>query len=238
MRDGGDLLALLRLDLEDLHHERHVVVGLEPVLHRVAQDGGRERPEGFAALDLEVEDILHVGAARIAQDRTVAKRARPPLHAALEPADHLALGDRLRGVTAERRLVGDALDRAARRIEVGAARGDRRGDLLRRGRRPPVGMIHHEMPARLAVVQCVPGREGRADRPARIAAGRLDVDLLERRAIEDLAVGDRVVGAAARQHDGVGLVALVQRAQQVEEGVLVHRLRRARDVLVVIGERR
>ena len=128
-----DLLALLRSDAEDLHHEGHVVVGLEPLRHRIAQDRRCERPEGLAALDLEIEDVLRVGAARVAQDRTVAEGARAPFETALEPADHLAFGDRLSRAPAERGLIADALDDAACGIEVGAPRIDRRvSDLMGR----------------------------------------------------------------------------------------------------------
>ena len=89
---------------------------------RIDGANGRERS---APLDLEIEDVLHVGAPRIAQDRAVAERARSPFQAALEPADHLALGDRLRRAPAQGRLVGDALDGAARGVEIGAALGQR-----------------------------------------------------------------------------------------------------------------
>ena len=55
--------------------------------------GRKERNERTGALDLEVQDVFHVGAARVADDAAIAQRARAPLHAALEPADHLATGD-------------------------------------------------------------------------------------------------------------------------------------------------
>ena len=128
--------------------------------------------------------------------------------------------------------------RAARRVEIGAPRGDGGRDLVRRRRRAPVGVVHHEVALGRRARRLVPGGEGRADRAAGIAAGRLDVELLERRALEHLAVGHRVVGTAARQHDGIGAVARMQRVQQVEEGVLVGHLGRARDVAVLVLERR
>ena len=46
-------------------------------------------------LDPRVEDVLHVVAARVDDDRAVAERARAELHPALEPADDVALGDPL-----------------------------------------------------------------------------------------------------------------------------------------------
>ena len=50
----------------------------------------RERPEPLAELDLQVEPLLHLGIARVAEDAAVAERPRPELHAPLEPAAHLA----------------------------------------------------------------------------------------------------------------------------------------------------
>ena len=82
--------------------------------------------------------------------------ARAPFEAALEPAD--AERDRLGGALAERRLVGDALDGAARRVEVGAALGDGMGDLVRRGGRTPIGVVHDEVPPRVGAAELVPSR--------------------------------------------------------------------------------
>ena len=78
----------------------------------------------------------------------------------------------------------------------------------------------------------------RADGAARIARRRLDVDALERPATQDLAVGDRVHGATARERQIVDAVARVQPVEQMEEGLLVHGLRRSRDVAMTLLERR
>ena len=83
----GDQGALGLADLVDLHHERHVAVLLEPFAHGALQHGGGEGAEGLAALDLQVQDVFHVGTARVADDGAVAQGARAPFHAALEPAD-------------------------------------------------------------------------------------------------------------------------------------------------------
>src|SRR5205085_9291796 len=57
---------------------------------------GRERAERLAVLHLEVEGLLHRRRARVAQDRARTERARAELHAALEPAERLAFGERPR----------------------------------------------------------------------------------------------------------------------------------------------
>src|SRR5207245_2166614 len=55
-------------------------------------EGTKPLPE----LDLEVHLRLHAGAAGISQDAARAERAGPELHATVEPADHLLLGEQLR----------------------------------------------------------------------------------------------------------------------------------------------
>src|SRR5215831_631103 len=93
MRDRGNEFSFLRADLEYLHHERNVVILFKPIRYCVLEHGWREGPEGFSPLDLSIEDRLHIGTSRIAHDRPVTKRSRAPLHASLEPANHLSLGD-------------------------------------------------------------------------------------------------------------------------------------------------
>ena len=95
VRDRRNPLALLRLDLVRLHHERRRVVGLEILAGGFRQHRRTERAERLAELDAAVENVLHVLAARIGQDAAVPERARSELHPALEPADDLAVGDRV-----------------------------------------------------------------------------------------------------------------------------------------------
>ena len=80
-------------------------------------------------------------------------------------------------------------------------------------------------------------RVRRADRAAGIARRRLHVDVAGTASQRDLAVGHRVHPAAAGERDGVEPVPRVQRVEQVEERLLVHRLHRARDVPVALLER-
>ena len=44
------------------------VTAAPPLGHVLAQDRRGERPERLAPLDLEVEDVFHVGTARVAED--------------------------------------------------------------------------------------------------------------------------------------------------------------------------
>ena len=93
---------------EDVFREAFEVEGDRPPLEHAWGEGAK----GFAALDFQVEDVLHVRPARVAEDRTVAQRTRAPLQAALKPADHLAVGNRCGRAPAEFTFIGNLLDRA------------------------------------------------------------------------------------------------------------------------------
>ena len=81
----------------------------------------------------------------------------------------------------------------------------------------------------------MPDSERRADGAARIAGRRLHIDALERRHPPHFAVGDRVHGAAAGERQVRQTVLLLQLADEMEEGLLVHRLHRAGDVAMSVA---
>ncbi len=234
MGGRGHESALVGAHLEDLHHERHVIVLLEPFGDVLAQDARRERPERFAALDLEVEDVLHVGPARVAEDGAVAERARPPFHAALEPADDAPVGDRRGGDAAELALVVAAPPLAAAGAQLVRPRLQQRLDLGRCGLRTDVGVRHG---AANAGLQAPRHGQGRADGAAGIAGGGGQVQALEGRLQVDLAVGHGVHGAAAGEGEVRAAVARVQRFQQGKQGLLVHGLGTAGEIAVLLLER-
>src|SRR5262245_4560847 len=113
MRNSRNQRPLFWTDLEYLHHEGHGIVLLEPVRYRILEHRWRKGPKRFAPLDLAIENALHVGPTRVADDRTVTERARPPFHAPLEPAYHLAVGGCSSCATAQLCLVRNGVDRAA-----------------------------------------------------------------------------------------------------------------------------
>ena len=131
MGDGRNERPLFFANLEDLHHEGDVVVLFEPFGDMLLEHGRRKGPKRFAPLDLAIQNVLHVRAARIAEDRAVAERARTPFHPPLKPADDLAFGDRRRRAPAEFSLVRDFFDRAARFRDLLLALGEERIDLPR-----------------------------------------------------------------------------------------------------------
>ena len=90
---AGMTVRFFRADPEHLLHEGNVGVRLEILPHRLAQNGRGEGPERLPSLDLGVQDVLHVRAARIDDDRTIPEGAGPPLHPPLEPAGDETLFD-------------------------------------------------------------------------------------------------------------------------------------------------
>ena len=90
---------------------------LEIVGDALPEDRRRERPERLAILDLEVHDRLHLRAARVTDDRAAAEGPWPKLHTALEPADHVLLGEQLRRLRKQCVVVQDPVLRA-HRIEL------------------------------------------------------------------------------------------------------------------------
>ena len=82
----------------------------------------------------------------------------------------------------------------------------------------------------------MPDRERRTDRAARITSRRLYVDPSERRVSSNFAVRDGVHCTAARQREICESRPLLQIPEEVKECLLIHRLGRARDVIVAVFE--
>src|SRR6266540_2780744 len=185
--DGGNLAALLCARLVDEDHERRAVVLLVPLARLIGEYRRRERTKPLAVLDPRVEDVLHVGPARVGDDRAVAERARSELHPPLEPADDVAGRDSL-GDGAEERVVVEPL-----RLEASVAQ--RPLALLVAVLGAGVRVLHHE-PARPAE-HLVPDVVRGTDRDPAVARRRLDVEPVERRLRADAAVRDGVQRDAA-----------------------------------------
>ena len=192
--DGGDLRAFLFADLIDLHHEGDIVVFFKPVGHLFAQYRWGEGAEGFAALDLLIEDVLHVGAAWIAEDAAIPKRARSPLEPALEPADDFALADGLGGGLAEGcGVVGEVLDVAAFGLNAGRFGFEQGLVICITVLRAPVSVGHVEsftvfgLP--LTSGEVLVSDQGGTDRTTCVSCGGLDVDILEGGVAADFTVG-------------------------------------------------
>src|SRR5262245_290174 len=88
----GHAPAALTFDVGNQEHVGRIGVELEPVGNVLAQHRGRERAETLAVFYPQIERLLHIRRARIAEHRAGSERARPELHAALHPADGLASG--------------------------------------------------------------------------------------------------------------------------------------------------
>src|SRR5207249_4444626 len=132
--------------------------GVKVLVHALGQHGRRERPVRLPELDLRIDDVLHLRAPRVRQDGPVTERARTPLEALLEPADHLPVGERLHR-SVDQAVVRQLLVPYPLSVEEAA-------DLALRVRLAPERVLHDELP-RLAE-QRVVGVEGRAHGAARI----------------------------------------------------------------------
>ncbi len=157
----------------------------------------------------------------------MAERARPELHAALEPADDVARVEPLRHEP-EELVVGQALG-----FEAG--RGDRRRARLVVEARARVGVAHDERarPAELAVPDVVGG----ADRGAGVADGGWGVEALDLGLAQEPPVRDRVERDAAREAEVAEARALEEPRDQVEVDLLEALLQRGGDVHVPLLDR-
>src|SRR5205807_3941730 len=158
---------------------RRIVLGRLPEVEALrgllGEHGRREGAEGLAELDLDVDDVLHVLAPWVGEDRAMTERAWSPLEPAVVPADDLAALQRLH------RLVQGALV-VVEPAEAPAPIAQRIGDGALAVGLAPRGVIHDE-PARPAQEHVV-GIERGAEGAAGVARRRLHVDLLERRRAE------------------------------------------------------
>src|ERR1019366_337545 len=69
---------------------------LKVVSDTLFEDRRSKGAEGLALLDSGIQDVLHLGAARVDNDATIAESPRPKLHPTLEPTDDLPISDSLR----------------------------------------------------------------------------------------------------------------------------------------------
>ena len=215
----------------DEQHVRGVAGELEVVVHPFAQHTGRERPEPFAELDLQIHLGLHARAARVTQDAARAQRPRTELHAPVEPAHDLVLGEQLRDTPQEASALEARGDRALRR-EVGR-------DLLRGELGAEIRTLHpvaagHDG-ARLPAV-AVPDQLRHAERPPCVAGSGLDPQPLEGALAQDAPVGHAVerdpTGEAKVLHPGLA----VHRAAHAQHDLLAHDLDRAGQVHLALGQ--
>src|SRR5208282_696603 len=74
---------------------------LKVVSDTLFKDRRSKRAEGLALLDPGIQDVLHLGAARVDDDATIAESPWPKLHPSLEPTYDLPISDSLRGCPRE-----------------------------------------------------------------------------------------------------------------------------------------
>ena len=84
----------------------------------------------------------------------------------------------------------------------------------------------------------VPDRVSGADRSSGVARGCLQVTFCEASSIFDLAVSNRVIGAAASERDGGATIVALQCVQQIKKSFLIDGLGGKRQTAVSILDRR
>ena len=177
----------------DQQHVGRRPVELEPVGDIFCQYGRREGTEAFPIFDLQIERPLHFAVARVAENGAVAERARSELHAALEPADGTAIGERLRRPLEQRGFI-------LHDLKVSALGGERRrmSSSSYDGPRYAPDIPSPALGLRATFVIVIGHKRG-AERAAGIARGRLHPDLLEFAVAQDFAIGDTIERHAAGQ---------------------------------------
>src|SRR6185312_1489048 len=238
--DGRDERPLLRADGVDLDHERVGAIDGEPIAGSLLQNGGSKRAERLAALDLEVEDVLHVAAPGVGEDRTVAQGPRTPFRTPLIPAHDLAAHQGLGRLGRQAILAAHALDPYIIEGAILAARlrnagRDGLADLRFLMGRSPVAVLHDETVARRAEHRVV-HPEGGAESRAGVAGRGLNEYVLHVRLREEPAVGERVHAAAASQRQALEAGAFLEGAHQGEKALLVDPLQRGGQVLVALRQ--
>src|SRR5437016_5947743 len=93
MRHRGNFRALLFPHLINHQHCRRGMRLFEIITDLFSQNGRRERTERFAFLNSFVENVLHVGASWIDDNRSITKRTWPKLHSSLKPSNYCAVSN-------------------------------------------------------------------------------------------------------------------------------------------------
>jgi hypothetical protein len=165
-----------RRAVEGHGHELGRVLGARQVLVAAARGlEQRDRREGheLGAPQPLVEPLVHGRLARMVEDRAVAQRARPVLHAAVEARDDLPRVDAARDLAGQRARVGRPLEGQAGLAQRGLALplvpGRAQVDVVQRARRGaarPAAQQRQSRPA--AAVAHVRVDEGRAHAGQRV----------------------------------------------------------------------
>ena len=219
-------------------HQQHVRAvllrtHLEVVVHPLPEHRGRERTERLPELDLAVHHRLHVAAAGVAEDAARAEGARPELHAALEPADHLLARQQVRDRLAERRVVRVLLVDRAGPVQEAPDTVVRRP---RSEQRPALRVRRPDLPR--VVEELMPDEQRHAERAARVSRRRLDPHVVEGPLAQHPSVPDAVQRHAAGEAEVAHPRLRVHVARRPQHRLLGDRLNGRRDVHLPLRDRR
>ena len=192
----------------------------EPFVGMFGKDARRERPKVFAVLDPAIEDGPRIGPAGIGKQRPVAERARSELHAALKPADDIAVGDHVGGVA------GGVL--ASPRRETGRLDGSQNLSLVEL--RTEIGRRAAWRRPRTSFGTM--NRKSRADRGARVMRRGRDEDIREGARLPDQRIGDAIERDASGNAQTLEPDGALETSQESDDGRIGGGLQRGRNIHV------
>src|ERR1039457_1634193 len=183
--------------------------------------------KGLALLDPSIQDVLHLGAARVDDDAPIAESPWPKLHPALEPTHDLPISDSLRCCLCELRV--------AQFAPIKTAPSHHTVDLFVGKLWTGIGVLHHKRPRLLQydIVDVVTDSKGRAG----VAGCRLHEQLSEWSVEQNLSVHHRVICDSTSQAKPVSFRLLMQLVQNVKANFLQAGLEGGRDILMQRGDR-
>src|ERR1035441_10036149 len=218
---------LVFLDLIDHKHRRRPMGLLKVVSDTLFKDRRSKGTEWFAFLNTSIQDVLHLGAARVDDDAAIAESPWPKLHPALEPTHDLPISDSLRCCLCELSVAQFApikitpshyiVDLSVLKLWTG------------------IGVLHHKRPRLLQydIVDVVTDSKGRAG----VAGCRLHKQLSEWSVEPNLSVHHRVLWDSTGQAKPVSFRLLMQLVQNVKANFLQAGLEGSRDILMQRGDR-
>src|SRR5579863_7222738 len=217
--------------VRDQQHVGAVPIEFEVFRHMLAQHRGSERPETLAELDLQIEHALHLGRARIRQNRSRAQRPRTKFHASLKPADSLSACESFGGFP-QQSVFGNGMEHSVHRTQQGL-------DFFLRVFGPQESPLHRVPLLRdfaVMVEMLMICRKRHTRGAAGIPRGRLNPDLPETSVAQYFAIGDAVERDTAR-HAQMAHAGTVRRApRQPQNRLFSDRLNGRGDVHMELRE--
>src|SRR5437773_2117886 len=224
VRDCRQAAAMLLADIHGGDHVRKFSArrDVKPFIHFAESDGGREWAESLAHLHHRVDTITHFRMPWIGQDAAMAEGARPELHAAAIPTNHMAICNQAGGLCT-------GIRKAIKRADFNAAVEllERLFDLGEGVSRP----IERHGNAGVADAAILSGPEsGGPERGAIIARSRLHKNVVEHAGLQQLSIGGTLQLHTAGKSKAAQTGACSKMLADVQHDTVEALLERCRDI--------